>query len=423
MSSPAPDSASERSHALFSSAPFPRQPLEDAPFEDWNALFLHDVTTARYRRHGRLSSVPARRILDVGCGSGWKTLMLAAANPGAMITAIDPSVSSVELARLRMMHHCIKNVECRVAALSDAPGLGTFDYINCDELIYLLPDADASTSLSQLRNALAPGGILRFNLHSRHQREGYFRGQALFKAIGLMDGIPGDAEVQAVRQVMLSLKEDTNLRGKTWIPAFESANAEEHIRMNYLLVGDKGHEITDLFHAIQASGLSFISMVNWDQWRLERLFSDYENLPAPVASALTSGDPSVPLRLFELLHPVHRKLDAWVGRDEDITHHCDAEARDDGDMIHLHPVFRQQAITRAMRAALAAGRAFGFTDYVKVSSSDPIIASPEQLGLLAQLWDGPCSHHHLYDESGAETVAFLDKLERALFLLRSPRGD
>jgi hypothetical protein len=76
-----------------------------------------------------------------------------------------------------------------------------------------------------------------------------------------------------------------------------------------------------------------------------------------------------------------------------------------------------------MRVALAAGRAFGFTDYVKVSSSDPIIASPEQLGLLAQLWDGPCSHHHLYDESGAETVAFLDKLERALFLLRSPRGD
>jgi len=50
--------------------------------------------------------------------------------------------------------------------------------------------------------------------------------------------------------------------------------------MNYLLQGDKGFTITELFAALKAADLEFISMVNWRQWDLMDLFKekDPENL-------------------------------------------------------------------------------------------------------------------------------------------------
>jgi ubiquinone/menaquinone biosynthesis C-methylase UbiE len=87
-------------------------------------------------------------------------LKLAEANPGARIVGIDLSPQSIELARQRLAHHEFDNVEFHAMSVDDIPQLGmTFDYINCDELLYLLPDQLAG--LQVMKSVLKPQGILR----------------------------------------------------------------------------------------------------------------------------------------------------------------------------------------------------------------------------------------------------------------------
>ncbi|BAU41837.1 methyltransferase domain-containing protein [Leptolyngbya sp. O-77] len=66
-------------------------PLDQSPKDDPNSLFKHSLITAYYRREGRVIDPQDRLILDAGCGSGYKCLMLAEANPGAKIVGMDLS--------------------------------------------------------------------------------------------------------------------------------------------------------------------------------------------------------------------------------------------------------------------------------------------------------------------------------------------
>jgi len=94
---------------VYDRSPYPRYPLEATPFNDWNALFLSNVSTARYRRDGFFRMMSGGTILDVGCGSGWKTLILAKANPDCEVIAIDPSGPSIELAQVGIKLELVDN--------------------------------------------------------------------------------------------------------------------------------------------------------------------------------------------------------------------------------------------------------------------------------------------------------------------------
>lgn len=112
-------------------------------------------------------------ILDAGCGSGWTSLFLAYANPGAKIIGIDLSPKSVEVAKTRLNHHGFTNSEFYTLSIEDIDKLNyRFDYINCDEVIYLLPDAEKVLKLFQ--SLLNEQGIIRVNFHSYYQRFNFF---------------------------------------------------------------------------------------------------------------------------------------------------------------------------------------------------------------------------------------------------------
>jgi 2-polyprenyl-3-methyl-5-hydroxy-6-metoxy-1,4-benzoquinol methylase len=49
--------------------------------------------------HARLSSSPPARVVDVGCGTGWSSIAIAAAYPGVTVDGFDSDETSVELAR------------------------------------------------------------------------------------------------------------------------------------------------------------------------------------------------------------------------------------------------------------------------------------------------------------------------------------
>ncbi len=300
----------EKIRQQFDTGPYPRTALEKSPKDDLISLYIHNLVNPYYLRNQKVIQTEGKVILDAGCGTGYKSLVLAAANAGAKIVGVDISEKSIELARQRLQYHGFDNAEFYLSSIEDLPSLGlSFDYINCDEVLYLFPDP--AIGLQAMKSVLKPDGIIRANLHSSLQRTYFFRAQELFKMMGLMDENPEEVEIDLVREIMKSLKDQVELKSITWRADLETD--KEKILMNYLFQGDKGYTISQMFAAIRTAELEFISMVNWRQWGLISLFKEPDNLPAFLAMSLPETTIEEQLHLFELLHPVHRLLDFWCG--------------------------------------------------------------------------------------------------------------
>ena len=300
----------EKVRQQFDTGPYPRIPVDQTPKDDPNKLFIHSLVTAYYLRNQKVLETEGKVILDAGCGTGYKALALAEANPKAKIVGIDFSEESVKLARQRLEYHGFENAEFHTLAIEDLPSLGLqFDYINNDDVLYLL--ADPVAGLQAMKSVLKPEGIIRSNLHSSLQRVHYYRCQEVFKMMGLMDDNPREFEIEVVRDVMNSLKDNTHLKANTWNP--QKAQSEELYLANYLLVNDKGYTIPEMFSILRAAGLEFINMVAFNGWDLMELFKEPNNLPAFLGMSLPNISVEERLHLFELFHPVHRLLDFWCG--------------------------------------------------------------------------------------------------------------
>ncbi|MDX2098114.1 MAG: class I SAM-dependent methyltransferase, partial [Leptolyngbyaceae cyanobacterium bins.59] len=189
----------------FDNAPYPAIPLETSPRDDLDALYIHTLVTPFYLRNQQILETRGKVLLDAGCGTGYTSLLLAEANPGARIVGIDLSEKSVELAANRLHHYGFEDVEFHAMSIEDLPQLGLeFDFINCDETLYLLPDPLAG--LQAMKAVLKPEGIIRTNLHSSLQRDFCYRAQRVFTLMGLMEGAIEDLQVELTRQFMMALK-------------------------------------------------------------------------------------------------------------------------------------------------------------------------------------------------------------------------
>ena len=190
----------------FDVVTYPRTPVEKSPKDDYELLFIHNLVTPYYLRNQKVIETEGKVILDAGCGSGYKALVLAEANPGAKIVGIDISEKSVELARQRLQYHGFNNSEFHVLPIEELPSLGLeFDYINNDEVLYLFPDI--VVGLQAMKSVLKPDGIIRTNLHSSLQRHYYFRAQEMFQMMGLMNENPGEIEMEIARETLDTLKD------------------------------------------------------------------------------------------------------------------------------------------------------------------------------------------------------------------------
>lgn len=373
----------------FDTGPYPRKPLEESPKEDYNFLFIHNLVTPFYLRNQKITSTTDTVILDAGCGSGYKALALAQANPGAKIVGIDLSEESVKLAKKRLQYHGFENAEFYALSIEELPSLGMeFDYINADEVLYLLPDL--VTGLQALKSVLNPQGIIRGNLHSSLQRENYFRCQKIFKMMGLMDENPGELEIEIVRDIMQSLKKNVKLKATSWNEKKEKT--EEFCLANYLLQGDKGSTIPEMFSALNAAELEFISMVNWRQWELLNLFKEPDDLPAFLAMSLPEVSVEEGLHLFELFHPVHRLLDFWCGHPNQAQAEVPVAQWTDSDWhgtrVQLHPQLRTPKVKEELSECIAYQRPFEISRYVPIQTTEPLKIGNSIAACLLPLWEG-----------------------------------
>jgi len=107
-----------------------------------------------YRSLASLSR--ARRILDLGCGTGILTVTLAA---GRDVVGIDPSPTMIAYARQRSGANSVTWVEGNSSDVTE----GSFDLIvMAGNVAQHIPDPDWERTLKDLRRLASDGGVLAF---------------------------------------------------------------------------------------------------------------------------------------------------------------------------------------------------------------------------------------------------------------------
>jgi SAM-dependent methyltransferase len=367
----------------FDNTPFPRIPLEQSPKDNSELLYLHNLVTAYYFRNRKIIHTSGKVILDAGCGTGYKSLVLAIANPGAKIVGIDLSEESVKLAEQRLQYHGVANAEFYALKIEELPSLGLeFDYINA------------------MKSVLAPDGIIRTNLHSSNGRAGVFRAQAAFKTMGLMNGSPGEVEIEIVRETMEALRDEIGIKAAGWNADF--AQDEGWIMVNYLFVGDKGCTIPEVFAMLRGADLEFISMVAWRRWELMDLFKDPDDLPPFLAMSLPEASVEERLHLFDLLHPLHRLFDFWCGNPDrtqafvPVAEWTQAQWRE--ARVHLHPQLTTSQVREDLTNCIDSQTPFEISRYIIVPTLAPVAIESTMAACLLPLWDGPQSMVSLVEQ-------------------------
>lgn len=391
------DLGADKIRQQYDQTPYPNAPIETSAKEYTHLQLFNSIITSRYARDRIVTNIEGMNILDVGCGTGLTSLVLAEANPGAQIIGIDVSEVSINIARQRLQHHGFPAVGFHVMSLEELPKLRIqFDYINCDEVLYLLSDPLAG--LQAMKAVLKQDGIIRANLHSFYQRIDFFRAQEMSRLLGLMNDNPGQRECNIIRNMMAGLKDTVMLKSSTWIP---SVQTNEFMMVNYFLHGDKGFTIPQMFQLLREADLEFISMIDAKSWDITNLLQEMDRKFATsedLGKFLEISSPEQKLHLFELLHPVNRLLDFWCGHPGQSSILNPISDWDNSTWyqakVCLHPTIKTEKLKARIHDAIAFLRPLTVVDLINSPSLDPI----QNATCLKLLWHGVKSVANLVEK-------------------------
>ncbi|MEW9530150.1 class I SAM-dependent methyltransferase [Microbispora sp. NPDC049125] len=101
---------------------------------------------------------PGDRVLDVGCGTGYLSQILApVVGAAGQVTGVDPSVPMIDYARRRAPGNCSYMVgEGQALDLPDA----SFDVVVTSLAVHHVPSAERGAALREMFRVLRPGGRL-----------------------------------------------------------------------------------------------------------------------------------------------------------------------------------------------------------------------------------------------------------------------
>lgn len=105
--------------------------------------------------------VDARRIVDLGCGTGMLTVSLA--RPGRRVIGVDPATAMLAFARRRAGAEGVTWVDGDSRALADLDLAGGVDYaVLTGNVVQHIPDPDWQRTLVDLRRVVRDGATLAF---------------------------------------------------------------------------------------------------------------------------------------------------------------------------------------------------------------------------------------------------------------------
>ena len=379
----------EKVRQQFEFEPYPHIPIERSPQAEHLLLYSHNWITPYYLQYRQVPRLERPKMLDVGCGSGYTTLCLALANPGAEIVAIDISPKSIEVAQQRLQHHGLSNVKFQVLNIDHLSELGVqFDYINCDEVLYLLQDP--VQGLASMKSVLKPQGIVRANLHNALQRSAYFRVQNILKDIGFFKQNFQEEEMLDSVKFLQSLDNSVELKRRVFPSLLQTANKKEFILANYLLQGDKGYSVPECFEILEKVGLQFINMVNWRSWNILSLFRSTP--PDRVVQYLATLTIEQYLHFYERLNPIHRLLDFWAcapGESDSKPKLIPQWTQREWELakVQFHPQLNRPEVKRSLLESLKNVQPFALTPHLPLSQ-EQIILDCLTAACLVPLFDG-----------------------------------
>ena len=119
-------------------------------FEDERTRPVRDLLAA-------VPAIDARSAVDIGCGPGNSTELLAARFPAATISGLDSSPDMIEAARKRL-----PQIRFEIVGIEIWNDPGPFDVILANAVLHWIPDH--ATLLPSLITKLAPGGSLAIQM-------------------------------------------------------------------------------------------------------------------------------------------------------------------------------------------------------------------------------------------------------------------
>jgi SAM-dependent methyltransferase len=142
------------------------QLMEDAPYAKW-LTFIKD---AAQKHHS-----DAKRFLDVGCGTGSLSILLA--KEGFDVTGVDLSSDMLTVAKEKADREKV-SLNLFQQDMRELEDLGLFDCVTilCDSLNYIVTEEDVQKTFHAAANQLEENGLLLFDVHSIHKIQNIFIG-------------------------------------------------------------------------------------------------------------------------------------------------------------------------------------------------------------------------------------------------------
>lgn len=187
------------------------------------------------------------RILVAGSGTV-EAVAVAKANPKAGVLALDLSSRSLKiLRRAALINFVSRRITTRQGdLLKDLKGEMPFDFIVCSGVLHHLPEPE--DGLKALAGVLAPSGVMRLMLYSRHGRELLYETKALCEALRIRT--PAE-----LRKFLAILPSDHSFR--LFFHLYEDAENLPGLMDGYFHVQDQAFSAEEIPGFLKSAGLVF----------------------------------------------------------------------------------------------------------------------------------------------------------------------